>query len=108
MLRVTKLLDHNDPSFSRLIDYRGWRRLPPLDRVGAAYEFVRTDIRFGYNARDEIPAAQVLAEGYGQCNTKSTLLMALLRALDVPCRLHGFTIESPRVSRRLQLWRMEP
>jgi len=35
----------------------------------------------------------VLADGYGgQCNTKATVLMALLRGLDVPCRLHGFTI----------------
>lgn len=35
----------------------------------------------------------MLADGYGQCNTKSTLLMALLRALDIPCRFHGFTID---------------
>jgi len=35
----------------------------------------------------------VLADGYGQCNTKGTLFMALLRALGVPCRLHGFTID---------------
>ncbi|RVT88913.1 transglutaminase family protein [Inhella crocodyli] len=104
LLRVTKLLNHNDPSISRLIECRGWRRLPPLDRVGAAYEFVRTDIRFGYNARDEIPASQVLAEGYGQCNTKSTLLMALLRALNVPCRLHGFTIDKQLQRGAIPAW----
>jgi hypothetical protein len=34
----------------------------------------------------------VLADGYGQCNTKTTLLMALLRAVGVPCRIHGATI----------------
>lgn len=34
----------------------------------------------------------MLTDGYGQCNTKSTLLMALLRAVDVPNRLHGATI----------------
>ncbi|MFV1636634.1 MULTISPECIES: transglutaminase-like domain-containing protein, partial [Phaeobacter] len=36
---------------------------------------------------------RVLSDGYGQCNTKGTLLMALLRALGVPCRFHGFTID---------------
>lgn len=41
---------------------------------------VRDDIVFGYNIDDEIPASKVLADGYGQCNTKGTLFMALLRA----------------------------
>jgi transglutaminase-like putative cysteine protease len=35
----------------------------------------------------------VLADGIGQCNTKGTLLMALLRAVGIPCRFHGFTID---------------
>lgn len=34
-------------------------------------------------------AAEVLKDGIGQCNTKSTLLMALLRAVNIPCRLHA-------------------
>ncbi len=93
LLQPTSLLDFDHPSIDRLIATKGWREASLWDRVGAAYEFVRTDIRFGYNARDELPASQVLADGYGQCNTKATLLMALLRALGVPCRLHGFTID---------------
>lgn len=92
LLRRTPLLDFDHPCISQLIAEKGWKALSQLDRTGAAYEFVRSDIRFGYNARDELPASQVLADGYGQCNTKSTLLMALLRALGVACRLHGFTI----------------
>ncbi|MBB5205394.1 MAG: transglutaminase family protein [Burkholderiales bacterium] len=92
LLKRTPLLDFEHTGIVQLIADRGWSELPLLERVGAAYEFVRSDIRFGYNARDELPASRVLADGYGQCNTKSTLLMALLRALGVPCRLHGFTI----------------
>ena len=34
-------------------------------------------------------AEEVLKDGYGQCNTKATLLMALLRSVGIPCRLHG-------------------
>lgn len=32
-------------------------------------------------------------DGYGQSNTKSILMMALLRALGIACRFHGFTID---------------
>lgn len=92
LLQPTRLLDLTAGSVQHLIDRRGWRDLGEHDRIGAAYDFVRNEIRFGYSRQDEIPASAVLAVGYGQCNTKATLLMALLRALDVPCRLHGFTI----------------
>ena len=48
---------------------------------------------FGYNIDDTVCASKVLADGYGQCNTKGTLFMALLRACNIPCRVHGFTID---------------
>ena len=38
-------------------------------------------------------ASQVLSDGYGQCNPKATLLMALLRAVGVVTRILGFTID---------------
>ena len=65
--------------------------MPLHDRIGAIYDFVRNEIDFGYNRADDIPASEVLEDRYGQCNTKGTLLMALLRAVGVRCRLHGFT-----------------
>lgn len=91
-LAETRLLDFGSASVRDLIADRGWTSLPPSDRIGAAYDFVRNEILFGYNSTDDIAASDVLADGYGQCNTKATLLMALFRALDLPCRLHGFTI----------------
>lgn len=92
-LEPTALLDFQSPALQELIDERGWRSLSPHDRIGAAYDFVRDEIGFGYNAGDALPASQVIADGYGQCNTKTTLLMALLRALGIPCRLHGATVD---------------
>lgn len=91
-LSATSLLDYQHPALQDLIDERGWRSLSTYERIGAAYDFVRDEIVFGYNAVDALPASQVLTDGYGQCNTKTTLLMALLRALEIPCRFHGFTI----------------
>jgi hypothetical protein len=76
-----------------LIREQGWRALPEYERIGAIYDFVRDAIPFGYNRSDDLPASQVLADGIGQCNTKGTLLMALLRGSGIPCRLHGFTID---------------
>ncbi len=92
-LEETPLLDFTNHTIQRLIADRGWASLPESDRIGSAYDFVRNDIAFGYNADDALPASRVLADGYGQCNTKGILLMALLRGLDIPCRLHGFTID---------------
>lgn len=91
-LTVTPLLDFNIPAIESLVSARGWRELSAYDRIGAAYDFVRNEIAFGYNRTDTLTASQVLRDGYGQCNTKATLLMALLRSLAIPCRLHGFTI----------------
>jgi hypothetical protein len=91
-LKRTPLLDFKSPKIQQLIAQRNWRDLSDTDKIGSAYSFVQNEILFGYNAQDALPASQVLREGYGQCNTKATLLMALLRALGISCRLHGFTI----------------
>lgn len=91
-LGMTRLLDFGDPALVELAHSRAWLGLAEFDRVGAIYDFVRKEIGFGYNDSDDIPASRVLADGYGQCNTKATLLMALLRLCRVRCRLHGFTI----------------
>lgn len=91
-LRSTGILDFSSPSIQQLIEERSWNELPVSLRVGAVYDFVRNEIKFGYNVDDDISASDVLADGYGQCNTKATLLMALLRGVDVPCRFHAATI----------------
>lgn len=92
LLALTRLLDFETPTISRLIQSEGWIDLQEHHRIGAVYDFVRNKIPFGYNRADNLPASQVLADGFGQCNTKATLLMALLRGVGIRCRFHGFTI----------------
>lgn len=92
LLLPTPMIDYNHPAISQLIENKGWRALDTATALREAYNFVRDDILFGYNSDDTLPASQVLKDGYGQCNTKGTLLMALLRSLAIPCRFHGFTI----------------
>ena len=92
-LRETRMLDYSNPRIQALIEKRGWNHLDEFERLKSIYDFVRDEILFGYNVNDRIPASKVLAEGYGQCNTKGTLFMALLRGCGLPCRVHGFTID---------------
>ena len=92
-LRETKMLDYSNPSIRALIQEKNWRTLDMFERIKSIYNFVRDDIHFGYNIDDNISASKVLKDGYGQCNTKATLFMALLRACGIPCRIHGFTID---------------
>lgn len=92
-LRETKILDFNDPCLDDLIKNKKWKNLSNYEKIGSIYDFVQNDIAFGYNKSDDIPASLVLKDGYGQCNTKGALLMALLRGVDIPCRFHGFTID---------------
>ena len=91
-LKTTPMLDYLNKDIQQLITLHGWRDLSQYDAIGAVYNFVRDDIAFGYNRDDTLTASQVLKDGYGQCNTKGTLLMALLRALNIQTRFHGFTI----------------
>ena len=87
------MLNYSDERIQCLIKDRKWKNADKFECLKAIYNFVRDEILFGYNVDDSILASQVLSDGYGQCNTKGTLFMALLRACGIPCRVHGFTID---------------
>ena len=91
-LRETDILDFKSPSIRELINEKSWNKLNTFNKILSIYNFVRDDIKFGYNKNDNISASEVLIDGYGQCNTKANLFMALLRGVGVPNRIHGFTI----------------
>lgn len=92
-LKETRMLNYSDERIQRLIKDRKWKNADKFECLKAIYNFVRDEILFGYNVDDSTLASQVLSDGYGQCNTKGTLFMALLRACGIPCRVHGFTID---------------
>ncbi|OUR76685.1 transglutaminase [Alphaproteobacteria bacterium 46_93_T64] len=91
-LEESKMLDFSSETIKHMPEWKIWNKLNKTERAGAIYNFVRNDIAFGYNRSDLQPASEVLEDGYGQCNTKGTLFMALLRKAGIPCRYHGFTI----------------
>jgi len=91
-LKKTKILDFDSSIIKSLIKTRKWDVMKNADKIEHIYNYVRDEVKFGYNGDDNTSASQVLKDGYGQCNTKSNLFMALLRAVGVPNRMHGFTI----------------
>lgn len=92
-LKKTRMLDYDNASIKNLVKERRWEALDEYRKIGAIYDYVRNNILFGYNRSDLLAADEVLSDGYGQCNTKATLLMTLLRAVGIPCRLHGSEVD---------------
>lgn len=91
-LEPTKMLNYKSQKLQELIKSRKWNELDEYNKIHSVYDFVQNEILFGYNREDTLTAEQVLVERYGQCNTKATLLMALLRGVGIPCQLHGFEV----------------
>lgn len=91
-LEPTEMLNYKSQKLQELIKSRKWNQLDEYNKINSIYDFVQNEILFGYNREDTLTAEQVFVERYGQCNTKATLLMALLRGVGIPCRLHGFEV----------------
>lgn len=61
----------------------------PLEKLESIFNFVRDGIRFGFTPRwDEVRASEVMGYGFGYCNTKATLFLALCQASGIPARVH--------------------
>jgi hypothetical protein len=84
---TTQYVNWQHPSIAAIIGDLSAGRPAPKDRAIAAFYFVRDTVKFGF-ARGfwDQKASDVLASGYGYCNTKSTLFVALLRGLGLPAR----------------------
>lgn len=59
------------------------------EKLKNIFEYVRDGIKFEFPKEgDLIPASKVIEYGYGQCNNKSTLFLALCKAIEIPARIH--------------------
>jgi len=87
-LQATRLVNLDAPAVRETATRLVRGTATPRDAAVKIYNFCRDEIKFGYNHRDAIPASEVLRDGYGQCNTKSVLLVTLLRAAGIPARFH--------------------
>lgn len=63
------------------------------EKLNSIFLFVRDDIKFGFAPEgDLIKASETIKRGYGQCNYKGILFLALCRAADIKARFHFSTI----------------
>lgn len=92
LIKETKMLNYTSYKLEQLITTNNWKDIDEYEKIKYIYEYVQNEILLGFNSSDLLTAEQVLVDGYGQCNTKATLLMALLRGVGVPCRIHGFEV----------------
>lgn len=61
----------------------------PEDALERLFLFVRDSIVFAFPPEgDYVKASETIERGYGQCNTKGTLFLALCKASGIPARLH--------------------
>lgn len=84
-LRETEIVDFSNAAIARRA--QTLRRDSPVATAAAAYAFVRDEIRHSWDAQDTIvtcTASETLREETGICYSKTHLLAALLRALDIP------------------------
>lgn len=93
-LRPTPLLDYESPILQTLVQQKGWKNLSSISaQIDAVYTFVRDAIPFGYSKAFAISGSEVLKLGLGNCLTKTILLMTLLRAVGVPCRMKAGMVD---------------
>lgn len=86
-LRNTPLLDIHHPRIRLLAVRLTQLQYGARDKARACFEHIRS-LPFGcIGSGTGVAALAVLQHGRGDCHTKSTLLVAMLRSLEIPSRL---------------------
>lgn len=86
-LAPTKLVQSDHPDIIALVRRVAPDDLPPAEKATRIFNFVRDEIKFGFGPRFyDHTASQIAALRRGYCNTKGTLIVAMLRAAGIPAR----------------------
>ncbi len=84
--------DYSHPSLQKTIKDLNLDGLSLKEKAIKIYLYVRDGWKYNpYKLElnpDNWPASKVMARDYGHCIDKSVLLIALLRAVDIPARIH--------------------
>jgi hypothetical protein len=96
-----KLADYDNPlvreTAGRLIGNAATAR----EKLARLFYYVRDDIKFAFPQEgDLVKASSTIRLGKGQCNTKSTLFVALCKAAAIPSRIH-FSLIQKEIQRGL-------
>ncbi|UCG83815.1 MAG: transglutaminase family protein [Dehalococcoidia bacterium] len=90
-----KLSDFKHPAIAAKAKELTEGEVKRLEKIEAIFHFMRDGIKFGLPSTwDEMKASEVLECGFGYCNTKATLFVALCKAADMPARIHCSIIDA--------------
>lgn len=86
---MDKLADFDSPlvrqTAAKLVDGAKDHR----EKLKRLFLYVRDEIKFAFPSEgDFVTASRTIERGYGQCNTKGTLFLALCKAVGIPARIH--------------------
>lgn len=89
MKAIKKYADHTHPAVKKCAETLIAGMETEREKLEKIFLFVRDDIIFGFPGKgDLMTASDTINTGMGQCNTKSTLFLALCRASGIPARVH--------------------
>ncbi len=98
-VRPTKMVDFDVAAVKKQANLLAHECKTDYQAIKAAHEFVAS-LPIGFDREDK-PASFVLKKGRGQCITKTTLFVALLRAMGVPCQVHGWRVHKSVHKKRM-------
>jgi len=83
------LADYNSPSIKHKALELTANSKSIYEKIESIFYYVRDDIKFAFPREgDFVKASQTIIYGYGQCNTKSTLFLALCKSVEIPTKIH--------------------
>ena len=102
-LESTTLVDFNAPIVQQKALELTQNCVLETEKVKRIYHYVRDEIpyTFTYNLQK---ASDVLKDKVGQCNTKTTLTIALLRAVNIPARYHCGSVSKELFKNIIPKW----
>lgn len=100
-VRATKLCDFDVAEVKKLANELQKSAKTPLQAIREVHDYVAT-FPIGFDPEDW-PASKLLKQERGQCNTKTTMAITLLRAMGIPARVHAWKIDKV-VHRRYMPW----
>jgi hypothetical protein len=93
MAPIGILSDHEHPAVKAKAKELTRDQDSVMDKLRSIFHFLRDEIMFGFPPKwDEVKASEVLDYGYGYCNTKAILFLALCKASGINARIHNGSI----------------
>ena len=98
---LNNLADYNNPIVKDKAFILIKDRKTIEDKIAGIFYYVRDDIKFQFPKEgDFVKASQTIKYGYGQCNNKTILYLALCKAIGIKARIH-FSLIDKKIQRGL-------